>query len=30
MTTETMLNFRLSGVLAIFGWILKSHVDEVI
>ena len=29
MTTEIMLNFGLSGVLAIFGWILKSHVDEV-
>jgi len=29
MTTEMMLNFGLSGALAIFGWILKSHVDEV-
>jgi hypothetical protein len=24
-----MINFALSTVLGIFGWILKSHVDEV-
>jgi hypothetical protein len=29
MTTEMMINFALSAVLGIFGWILKSHVDEV-
>jgi len=29
MTTEMLLNIGLSTVLAIFGWILKSHVDEV-
>ena len=29
MTTEIMINFGLSGALAVFGWILKSHVDEV-
>jgi hypothetical protein len=29
MTTEMMINFALSTVLGIFGWILKSHVDEV-
>jgi len=29
MTNEMLLNIGLSTVLAIFGWILKSHVDEV-
>jgi hypothetical protein len=29
MTTEMMINFALTAVLGIFGWILKSHVDEV-
>jgi hypothetical protein len=29
MTTELMINFGLTAVLGIFGWILKSHVDEV-
>lgn len=29
MTTEMMLNIGLSTAIAIFGWILKSHVDEV-
>ena len=29
MTPEMLLNIGLSTVLAIFGWILKSHVDEV-
>lgn len=29
MTTEMMINFALTAILGIFGWILKSHVDEV-
>jgi hypothetical protein len=29
MSNEMLLNIGLSTVLAIFGWILKSHVDEV-
>jgi len=29
VTPEMLLNIGLSTVLAIFGWILKSHVDEV-
>jgi hypothetical protein len=29
MTAEMLLNIGLSTILAIFGWILKSHVDEV-
>ena len=29
MSNEMLLNVGLSTVLAIFGWILKSHVDEV-
>ena len=29
MTTELMINFGLTTILGIFGWILKSHVDEV-
>jgi hypothetical protein len=29
MTAEMMINFALTAVLGIFGWILKSHVDEV-
>jgi hypothetical protein len=29
MTTEMMINFGLTAILGIFGWILKSHVDEV-
>jgi len=29
MTTEMIINFGLTAILGIFGWILKSHVDEV-
>lgn len=29
MTAEMMLNIGLSTAIAIFGWVLKSHVDEV-
>lgn len=29
MTTEMLLNIGLSTAIAIFGWVLKSHVDEV-
>ena len=29
MSNEMLLNIGLSTILAIFGWVLKSHVDEV-
>lgn len=29
MTAEMMLNIGLSTAIAIFGWVLKGHVDEV-
>lgn len=29
MTAEMIINFGLTTILGIFGWILKSHVDEV-
>lgn len=29
VTTEMIVNLGLSAILGIFGWILKSHVDEV-
>jgi hypothetical protein len=29
MTAEMMLNIGLSTAIAVFGWVLKSHVDEV-
>ena len=29
MTTEMIINFGLTAILGIFGWILKSHVDKV-
>lgn len=29
MTAEMMLNIGFSTAIAIFGWVLKSHVDEV-
>jgi hypothetical protein len=29
MTTEMIINFGLTAILGIFGWILKSHMDEV-
>lgn len=29
MPTELLWNAALSGAVAFFGWVLKSHVDEV-
>ena len=29
MPTEMLWNFALSAILALVGWVLKNHVEEV-